>query len=209
MSTPVEVKKVKLIVVGETSSNKTQVISTFVKSVPGFRPKTVTASNSSAQASPDTFSSTSSASLTSSLTSSTSALVTPTPERSLSASSLASAASVASTSSSSSSSSLPPSNSSTNLGSGASGGGGPTAEKSVVWEADLLVEGRVVQLELVDACHDEHQRMFSYPLTDLFLICFSTDNLDSAKNILQKVCSKTKFIKHSRFLSLLFQLSLS
>jgi hypothetical protein len=66
------------------------------------------------------------------------------------------------------------------------------AHKNVVFEGDVAAaEGSAkavpVAVEIVDAAPEEHNRLFAYPRTDLFLIFFSIDDHEAQKHLLTRV----------------------
>jgi len=66
------------------------------------------------------------------------------------------------------------------------------AHKNVVFEGDVAAaEGSAkavsVAVEIVDAAPEDHNRLFAYPRTDLFLIFFSIDDHEAQKHLLTRV----------------------
>ncbi len=61
------------------------------------------------------------------------------------------------------------------------------SHKNVSIEGEVTIEGRPIAVEIVDTAPEENNRMFAYPLTDLFLICLPVNETEPLKQLLTKV----------------------
>lgn len=58
------------------------------------------------------------------------------------------------------------------------------------YAADIEIDGKTVELALWDTAGNENcdrLRPLSYPDTDVIMICFNIDSLDSLDNVIEKV----------------------